>query len=212
MSITRICLIRHGETSWNAEHRLQGHQDIPLNATGEAQAKAAAFALHEQPFAAIYSSDLARARVTAETIAQASGQSVHIEPGLRERHFGTFQGLTRDEADRLYPGEYARLRMREPDAHPPGGGESLLVFGMRVRNTLQSIVSRHENESILLVSHGGCLDVIYRMVTGKPLDEPRDFPLGNATVNWIASDNGNWRLITWDERTHLARSADEISI
>ena len=83
---------------------------------------------------------------------------------------------------------------------------------MRVRNTLQSIVSRHENESILLVSHGGCLDVIYRMVTGKPLDEPRDFPLGNATVNWIASDNGNWQLIIWDERTHLARSADEISI
>lgn len=211
MSITRICLVRHGETSWNAEHRLQGHQDIPLNSVGESQAKAVAHALSSESFFAIYSSDLVRARTTAEAIAQASGQCVQIEPAFRERHFGAFQGLTRDEADRLHPGEYTRLRMREPDAHPPGGGESLLVFGARVRDALHTVVARHAGENALVVSHGGCLDVIYRMVTGKPLHEPRDFPLGNATVNWIEFDNGVWRLVAWDERAHLTRSADEIS-
>lgn len=212
MSITRICLVRHGETSWNSEHRLQGHEDIPLNSTGKAQANAASHALSSQHFAAIYSSDLLRARETAETIARQSGQKVFLEPDLRERHFGAFQGLTREEADLRHAGEYTRLRLREPDAHPPGGGESLHVFGTRVRKALQEIVLRHPGDELLVVCHGGCLDVIYRMVTGKPLDEPRDFPLGNATLNWIGFDNGQWRLITWDERAHLACSADETSI
>ncbi len=212
MPITRICLVRHGETAWNAATRLQGHEDIPLNATGESQARAAASALAQQAFAAIYSSDLMRAHKTAELIAATSGMAIRLDPGLRERHFGIFQGLTRDEADKRHPGEYARLRMREPDAEPPGGGESLLAFSARVRKSLEAIGERHPGQSVLVVCHGGCLDVIYRMVTGKPATEPRDFPLGNATLNWIALENGRWRLDAWDLNAHLKDSRDEIVI
>ncbi len=212
MPITRICLVRHGETAWNAETRLQGHEDIALNATGEAQARAASEALKQHDFTAIYSSDLIRARQTAEATALRAGTSVQLDAGLRERHFGVFQGLTREEADLLHPGEYARLRMREPDAQPPGGGESLQTFSARVIASLDAIATRHAGSQVLIVSHGGCLDVIYRMVTGKPLTEPRDFPLGNATLNWIAMDHGRWTLLSWDERQHLARSQDEIPV
>lgn len=212
MPITRICLVRHGETAWNAETRLQGHEDIALNATGREQARAAAEALRAQAFSAIYSSDLIRARETAEAIALGKGQSVQLDAGLRERHFGMFQGLTREEADQLHPGEYARLRTREPDATPPGGGESLLAFAARVRTAIRQIAERHAGSQVLVVCHGGCLDVIYRMVTGKPMNEPRDFPLGNATLNWIESGQDGWKLLAWNEHAHLTRSQDEIAV
>ncbi|MEN3111554.1 histidine phosphatase family protein [Uliginosibacterium paludis] len=212
MPITRICLVRHGETAWNAETRLQGHEDIALNARGREQARAAAEALKAHAFSAIYSSDLIRARETAEAIAHDRGQSVQLDAGLRERHFGMFQGLTREEADQLHPGEYARLRTREPEATPPGGGESLLAFAARVSTTIRQIAERHADSQILVVCHGGCLDVIYRMVTGKLMNEPRDFPLGNATLNWIESGKDGWKLLAWDERAHLTRSQDEIAV
>lgn len=212
MSITRICLVRHGETSWNAERRLQGHVDIPLNPTGESQASAAARALRNRPFDAIYSSDLLRARSTAEAIAREQGGTVQIETGLRERHFGVFQGLTREEADIRWPGEYARVRTREPEAVPPGGGESLLLFGERVRAAAQRIAQAHPGGTVLIVSHGGCLDALYRMATGQPINTARDFPLGNATLNWIEFDQAGWRVACWDDRAHLERSADELEI
>lgn len=212
MPITRICLVRHGETTWNAEQRLQGHEDIPLNELGLRQAQAAARALRERRFAAIYSSNLQRAADTAAEIAAQYGQEITLVPGLRERHFGIFQGLTRAEADERFPGEYARLRMREIDAVPPGDGESLANFSARVTGTLLELATGHPGEEILVVCHGGCLDVIHRMVTGKSLHAMRDFPLGNATLNWIALDDGNWKLLAWDERRHLESSADEIPI
>lgn len=212
MPNTRICLVRHGETAWNAEQRLQGHEDIPLNEHGRQQARAVARALRDQRFAATYSSDLQRAADTAAAITALHGTSPVLEPGLRERHFGIFQGLTRSEADERYPGEYTRVRMRELDAEPPGGGESLAGFSARVTGKLTELAARHPGADILIVCHGGCLDVIHRMVTGKSLHAARDFPLGNATLNWIAHDDGHWQLLDWDERRHLEASADEIPI
>ncbi|MDO6385242.1 histidine phosphatase family protein [Uliginosibacterium sp. 31-12] len=211
MPPTRICLVRHGETAWNAEQRLQGHEDISLNARGLTQAIAAAQALSSQRFAAIYCSDLQRAAVTAATIAALHGTEARLEPRFRERHFGALQGLTRTEAEVRYPGLYPRIRMREPATVPPDNGESLAAFAERISSVLLELALRHPGEDLLVVSHGGCMDIMYRLVTGKPLEEPRDFPLSNATLNWISYEAGNWALLSWDERSHLQTSCDEIS-
>lgn len=213
MQTTRICLVRHGETAWNAEQRLQGHADIPLNPRGHSQAQATARALADTPLAAIYHSDLQRAALTAQTIA-AAHPGTHIEPlpALRERHFGAFQGRTRAESEQHAPQAYARMRAREADAPLPGGGESLRSFARRIENALLDIARRHAGETVLIVSHGGCMDIIYRLVTQRPLHTQRDFALGNATLNWIEYAHGQWQLLDWDDARHLAGSRDEIAV
>lgn len=211
MPITRICLVRHGETAWNAQHRLQGHEDIALNEQGQAQARAVAATLQTEKFAAIYHSDLQRAAATARTIAAVCRVPVIAEPALRERHFGSLQGLSRMESEQKFPGLYTEIRTRNPHVDPPGGGESLDSFARRISNSLHDIAARHAGQSVLIVSHGGCMDIMYRVVTGKALTEPRDFPLGNATLNWIDYQDGHWNLRVWDEKAHLADCLDEIS-
>lgn len=212
MQETRICLIRHGETSWNTQRRWQGHENIPLNTHGLRQAGAVARALKEQVFGAIYHSDLLRAAVTAQTIANACGAPLIANPALRERHFGAIQGLTRDEAASRFPDLYPRIQARETSLPPPGeNGESLDAFAQRIRTAFENIVRKHPGEQILIVSHGGCMDVMYRIVTGLPLAAPRNFALGNATINWVSWQEGQWQLHEWDKNAHLAGALDEIS-
>jgi len=211
MPITRICLIRHGETAWNAQHRLQGHEDIALNERGQAQARAVATALQGHDFAAIHHSDLQRATATARAIGAARGLPMIVEHALRERHFGILQGLSREESEQKFPGLYTEIRTRNPHIAPPGGGESLDSFAQRISNAMHAIAVRHAGQNVLIVSHGGCMDIMYRVVTGKPLTEPRDFPLGNATLNWIEYQDARWNLRVWDEKAHLADCLDEIS-
>src|SRR5512139_3968790 len=110
---TRVCIIRHGETDWNVDKRIQGHTDIPLNETGRAQALAMAFNAAHQRFHAIYSSDLARALETARVLAQREGQEVKPLPALRERHFGVFQGMTAAQGAERYPAAYAHYMARD---------------------------------------------------------------------------------------------------
>ena len=199
MPPTRICLVRHGETDWNREKRLQGHEDIPLNTTGLAQAEATARHLSEHDFSAIYSSDLSRALATAQTAASHLGLPVTPTEELRERHGGIFQGLTQDEAWAHHGEGYGRYRGRDPDYAAPGG-ESLRKVAERVTDFLHKLAELHEGESILVVSHGGVLDIAHRLATGKPLDTPRDFTISNAAVNWIEHQGGQWQLRAWDER------------
>jgi probable phosphoglycerate mutase len=212
MQETRICLIRHGETSWNTQRRWQGHENIPLNAHGLLQAKAAGRALSKEKFAAIYHSDLDRAANTAHIIAKVSMAPLFPEPELRERHFGAIQGLTREEAAQHYPDFSEHIHSRKASAEPPGqGGESLERFAGRIGAVFGKIASRHAGQQILIVSHGGCMDVMYRIVTGLPLEAPRTFALGNATLNWVSWREGQWQLHEWDKNTHLAGVLDEIS-
>ena len=209
--MTRICLIRHGETDWNAARRLQGHTDIPLNARGQAQAHATALALRGRHFDALYCSDLLRAAQTADCL----GNALELVPihniRLRERHFGAIQGLSWDEAAERYPALHGPLRAREPDVVPPGGGESLRAFSERITTTLAELATRHAGQCLLVVCHGGCLDVAYRQASGKPLQEGRDFALGNATLNWIGIEHGHWRLEHWNDDSHLEETGEEIS-
>ena len=211
MEQVRILLIRHGETAWNAEKRLQGQTDITLDTAGLAQAEAAARWLSGQPVAAIYSSDLQRAQQTAAGIAVALGLSPVLLPAMRERRYGLFEGLTYTEARSRHPALYHSFEMREPDFALPEGGESLRQLHQRVTAGLAEIVDRHPGQLVVLVTHGGVLDIVNRFVRGTPLELPRDFLIPNAGINNITYCKGRWELESWAETAHLsAVSLDEL--
>jgi 2,3-bisphosphoglycerate-dependent phosphoglycerate mutase len=206
---TRLCVVRHGETDWNTGKRVQGQIDIPLSALGHAQARATGNALKDEGFAAIYSSDLVRACQTAEATAHLAHMPLQLSPGLRERHFGVFQGLTYEEAAARYPADYARHHARDP-RFVPDGGESLLDLAARISVACEAIVRRHAGEAVALFTHGGVLDILHRQAAGKPLTTPRDFAIPNCAINWIEVVNGCWTLLSWAERDHLAGALDEL--
>ena len=214
MSNTRICFVRHGETNWNAERRMQGHIDIPLNANGISQAERLANALIrvKHSFDVIYSSDLERALHTANAVARALSLDVQITPRLRERNVGKLQGLLLAEAPALLPEIWQRHITRELD-HDLGGGESIRTFHQRMQNTLELFLSEHRGQSVLAVSHGGSLDMIYRIVTQQALDAERVAVVPNTSLNWITHDGSTWSVECWADTSHLSESAlDDIEI
>lgn len=204
MLATRICLVRHGETTWNAEKRIQGQIDIGLNAAGLAQAEAAADWLSRQPATALYSSDLLRARQTAERIAVRLDLHPVFKPEFRERRYGFFEGLTYEEARARYPAEYQRFEARDPQFVIPFGGESLQQLHERVYAGLQRIATGHLNQTIVVVTHGGVLDIVNRLVRGNPLSQARDFLIPNAGINWITVRDFVWTMESWGKTEHLA--------
>lgn len=208
----RICLVRHGETPWNAERRLQGHLDVPLNEVGFGQAEATARSLQGGRFAAIYASDLTRALQTAAPAARDLGLETQPSAALRERHYGLFQGLTYDEAAERHPDAYARFRAREATFAFPDGGESLADFAARIGAALKALAHRHLGEQILVVTHGGVLDIAHRLASKLPLEAPRDFPILNAALNWLEYDGDGpaWHLVAWGVQDHLASARDEL--
>jgi len=201
---TRICIVRHGETDWNVERRIQGHTDVPLNATGRAQALAMAYNAGHHHFSVLYSSDLVRAMETAEALAEREGLEVRPMPQLRERHYGIFQGITAAEGAELQPGAYRYYIARDPN-YDFETGESLLGFAARVREGIDWMVRHHAGDTICAVSHGGVLDVLYRQATGRPLEAPRDFVIPNCALNWFRFDAHGWHLEKWADRHHLTQ-------
>ncbi len=204
MEATRILAIRHGETAWNVDTRLQGHLDIPLNEVGLRQAEHLAHALAERDaIDAIYASDLSRAHATASAIAQAVGQSVTAHTGLRERHFGAFQGRTFAEIEVELPDHAWHWRKRTPDWVPLGGGESLLMLRERIVGTVNELAARHPGQQIVLVAHGGVLDILYRAATRLELQAPRTWPLTNTAVNRLLWTPEGLSLVGWGDTSHL---------
>lgn len=211
---TRLCLVRHGETEWNAERRIQGQIDIGLNDTGRQQAVAAGRWLRDAGLSALYSSDLQRAWTTAQAIGAAVGLSPVAVPELRERRYGVFEGLTYAEAQARYPDGYAAFEGRNAD-YAFENGESLKAMFDRVTGKLQAIAAAHPGENVAVVLHGGVLDIANRFVRGNPLEVPRDFLIPNAGLNWIAAVDGEngtkWHIETWGETGHLGAGAlDEL--
>ena len=199
---TRIVAIRHGETTWNVDTRIQGHLDIPLNATGRQQAARMAHALRDEPIAAVYASDLTRAWETAEYLGRAHGLEVTAEEGLRERGFGDFEGKTFAEIEALLPDQSLRWRKREPEFAPPGG-ESLLALHRRVVEAAERLAARHRGELIALVGHGGVMDVLYRVATRLQIQAPRTWALGNAAINRLLWTPQGFTLVGWADTQHL---------
>ncbi len=212
MEATRLIAVRHGETAWNADARIQGHRDIPLNAQGLWQARQLAGALAEEPVAAIYSSDLSRAWQTAEAIAARLERPIHAEPRLRERAFGSFEGRTFQEIERSQPEDALLWRRRDP-SFAPGGGENLLHFRDRVLAVVADIASRHLDALVVLVAHGGLMDVLYRAATGQEIQAPRTWQLGNAAINRLLWTPQGLTLVGWGDTAHFEGAArDDLGV
>ena len=208
MDATRIVVIRHGETSWNVATRIQGHRDIALNDTGRWQAAQVARALGSEPIAAVYASDLMRAHATGASIADAAGAPLHAEPGLRERNFGMLEGRTFAEIEADLPEQAQRWRKRDPH-FAPEGGESLTLLQARIAEITARLAARHLGEQIVLVAHGGVLDVLYRLATGQALQAPRTWLLTNAAINRLLWTPQALTLVGWGDTSHLDSAARE---
>ncbi len=199
---TRICFVRHGETDWNAEKRIQGQIDIALNETGRAQALTMAFNAAHVSFKAIYSSDLVRAHETAHILAQREDPEVKPLPQLRERHYGIFQGMTAAEGAQRYPQAYKHYLARDPN-YDFETGESITQHAARVIEAVDWMVRHHTGQTIAAVTHAGVLDILYRKAAGRLLHTPRDFVIPNCALNWFHFDSHGWHLEVWGDRHHL---------
>lgn len=211
MTTTRLCLIRHGETAWNAEKRLQGHIDIPLNTRGEIQARQMAQALKDAKlnFDVLFTSDLKRAIDTSAAVVQLFGVVAQVDSNLRERHFGSLQGLSINEAPLLRPDIWQAHISRDLD-HELEGGESIRQFALRVQRALDRIEEQHPGKTVLMVSHGGTLDMMYRIASNQALSTQRAVSVPNASLNWLTHRLGSgWVVEQWADTRHLKGSALE---
>ena len=209
MRETTLIVVRHGETPWNREKRMQGTTDTQLTDMGRAQAQALGRRLAGHAFAALYTSDLSRARDTARAITEHTGRPAVTEPRLQERRFGIFEGLTLEEIVARYPGEHARFASRDPDYAVPGG-ESARDFMLRCIGCLAEIAGRHTGTEVVVVTHGLVLDALYRVAHGLDHGARRPVPLINASLNVFGYDGAAWRLELWGDVSHL--DADQVTV
>lgn len=208
--VTRVLAIRHGETAWNVDTRIQGQLDVPLNDTGRWQAERLAAAVAEEGLHAVYASDLLRAHQTAQAIGRATGLAVHTHTGLRERGFGSFEGHTYKEIEARWPEASERWRKRDPDFSPGDSGESLRVFYERCVTTAARLAAAHPGQTIALVAHGGVMDCLYRAAARVDLQAARSWQLGNASINRLLYTPEGFTLVGWSDTSHLdSGSLDE---
>jgi probable phosphoglycerate mutase len=206
MQITRIIAVRHGETAWNVDARIQGSLDIALNTQGLWQAARTGLALASESIDAIYSSDLQRAYSTALAIGEHHQITPITHAGLRERVFGEFQGRTFEEVREHWPEKAERWRRRDLD-FVPEGGESLLQFRERIIQTARHLASNNLGKSVVWVAHGGVMDVLYREATGQDLSATRTWELGNAAINRLLWNGEHFTLVGWNDTSHLDATA-----
>jgi probable phosphoglycerate mutase len=208
---TRILAIRHGETMWNVDSRIQGHLNIGLNDTGRWQAERLGMALKDETIAAIYASDLSRAHDTALAVSRRTGVPVQAEPGLRERSFGEFEGRTFAKIETELPEQAKRWRQRDP-SFTPAGGESLLMLEARVLSVAARLAAQHPGEQIALFAHGGVIDILYRAATRLDLQAARTWALGNTAINRLLWSPEGFSLVGWADVQHLSEDTlDESS-
>ncbi len=201
--MTELVLIRHGETDMNRELRFQGQVNVGLNEVGREQARRLAARLASERADAVYVSDLLRARQTAEPIAGELALLPVADTGLREQHFGLVDGMRVDDIQREHPLAWAGwLRFDEDFAMPEG--ESTRVFHARVMAAVQRVVAAHPEQTVLVVTHGGVLDMIWRTVRSLGLGGPRQSEIPNAGLNRIRAQAGSLEILSWADTRHLA--------
>jgi probable phosphoglycerate mutase len=201
-NMTEIIFIRHGETQENRDGRIQGHSQTLLNELGREQARRLGERMRGAAFDALYSSDLLRARATADAVAAHHALPVIEDPRLREWDLGVLTGLTRPDAQRRHPDAYAIYRDALVERVVPDG-ESIRGRYQRIIAAVEALAARHPGATIVVVSHGGPLGDCYRHATGMPLDAPKDFQLYNAGINRFAVEGRDWRLLAWADIAHL---------
>ena len=199
---SQLFVLRHGQTAWNAEQRIQGQRDVPLDAAGEWQAQRLARALAGVGISALYSSDLQRAQQTAAPLAALIALEPVLDRGLRERSFGSFEGCTYAEIEARWPEQALRWRQREP-GFGPGGGEPLQAFYERSVQTVLRLAAAHPGQTVAVVAHGGVLDCLYRAAARIPLQGPRTWELRNAAINRLLWTPQGLALVGWNDCAHL---------
>ena len=202
--MTEVVLLRHGETDMNRELRFQGHVDVSLNATGLEQARRLAARMTGERADALYASDLLRARQTAQPVAAQLALQPVPEPGLREQCFGRLDGTRVDEIKAQHPDCWAGwLRFDEDYCMPEG--ETTRQFHARVMEALQRLCAAHPGQKLVLVTHGGVLDMVYRTARSLGLNGPRQSEIPNAGFNRVCvREGGAIDILEWACTRHLA--------
>jgi len=199
----KLIAVRHGETEWNLQGREMGQLDSPLTLVGVQQAHALAQRLAQVPFEALYTSDLGRARHTAEVIAKVCSKPVVAMDSLRERHMGIFQGLTPDEIHRTYPLERAAYEEQGADYIIPGGESANQRVARSVR-AITDLALMHEGSTVVAVTHGGFLMGLFEHIVGLPPGNGWRFRRHNGSYSVFEFIGGKWHLETWNDISHLA--------
>ncbi|XP_059638235.1 phosphoglycerate mutase-like protein 4 [Cornus florida] len=201
-----IIVVRHGETAWNVDGRIQGHLDVELNEVGRQQAVKVADRLSkETTISAVYSSDLKRAHETACIIASKCGvPEVVQDPDLRERHLGDLQGFVLKEAAEIKPNAFEACISFRTDQEIPGGGESLDQLYQRGTSSLQRIGMKHIGERVVVVTHGGVLRALHKRAA--PTEKLQGKVL-NASVNIFHLSGEEWIVKIWGDINHLINTA-----
>ena len=209
--MTRVLLIRHGETTWNRDRRWQGHADIPLSEAGATQA--ARLAIHLKiagaALSAVYSSDLRRAHDTARALAEALEIPVVVDAAWREISVGQWTGLSRDEIRDRFAQDWARIAAGED--LPRGGGETFEAFSGRVVTALGSLVARHPDETIAVVTHGGVIRATLLYVLDLPWTRMREVAaVDNTAVSELCWEGGRWSIVRRNDSPHLVDPAGSV--
>ena len=201
--MTHFVVVRHGETQWNIESRIQGHGDSALTERGLAQAEAIARRLSAEAFDALVSSDLGRAMQTAQRIAVATNREVIADARFRERNFGSAEGITYAELHQRYPHAFGRhLQDQDPDFQVPEA-ETRRGFYARIAAAFEALAAERPGERVLLVCHGGVLAALYRHIHRIPAGELHSVEIPNAAYNRIARDSSGWLIEAWAQTAHL---------
>lgn len=180
--LTRLYVVRHGETVWNFQGRWQGWQDSELTELGQQQAARAAGELQDSGAVALYSSDAGRALQTATIIGEKLGLTAIVDQGFRERYYGEFEGRTSDEIDAQFPGTRYEPGRDLRETWRPVGGETLVEVTARVMASIRMVADEHPGESVIIVTHGGVLRVLDGVASRKPLDEIWDHTPANCAI------------------------------
>ncbi len=206
---THILLIRHGETAWNREQRIQGQKDVPLSALGEEQARLLGRRLGEVPLAAAYASDSLRARRTAEIALEGRGVPLTLSPALRERNFGSWEGLLWTEIERLFP-EEARRFFEDSVRFTVAGGETWNQMQSRVFQEVERIAARHAGRTVALFTHGGPCKAAVLAALGLPALQWRQWVAANASLHRLVREEAAdgqgrvlWKLAGFNDVAHL---------
>ena len=209
MTRTTLILVRHGQTDHNLSGRYQGQSDVPMNALGREQIEAVARELAGVPAAAIYSSDLMRSRESALIIGRALGLEPVIAQELRERSFGSFEGLTHEEAAARFPQSWAQ-RERDSEAWIPPGGESLGELWERVLRFAETLWRRHDAKVFVVAAHGGPMKAILCDALGAPAATRGRFPISNGSISVITRAAAGPVMLLLDDTCHLGRLPDDV--
>jgi alpha-ribazole phosphatase len=198
-----LLLIRHGETDWNNERRIQGHTDTPLNERGIEQAEKLAVRLFsEGKIDALYSSPLARARLTGEIIAKRSGLSLTLDDRLMEKHLGDLEGMSFEEIEIKYP-EVARHWRESREHFLLPGEESAQELQVRVKSFLNEISSRHSGARVAVVTHGGTINMLLSTLMELDINRRWPFWFDNASLSWMDLTQPRPRLRLLNDTCHL---------